>query len=89
MAARARLSKKGLMIHRLELVSEHMAVNLLTNVASALDRFPPTATCGWLDSTVALQWIRSLGEYKQFVSNRVEKIQARELATRKDLGEPR
>ena len=39
MAARARLSKKGLTIPRLELASEHMAVNLLTNVASALDGF--------------------------------------------------
>ena len=39
-AARARLSKKGLTIPRLELVSGHMAVNLLANVASALDGFP-------------------------------------------------
>ena len=75
-AARARLSKKGLTIPRLELVSGHMAVNLLANVASALDGFPVMERCCWLDSTVALHWIRSPGTYKQFVSNRVEKIQA-------------
>ena len=75
-AARARLSKKGLTIPRLELVSGHMAVNLLANVASALDGFPLMEKYCWLDSTVALHWIRSPGTYKQFVSNRVEKIQA-------------
>ncbi len=76
MAARARLSKKGLTIPRLELVSGHMAVNLLANVASALDGFPLMERYCWLDSTVALHWIRSPGTYKQLVSNRVEKIQA-------------
>lgn len=75
-AARARLSKRGLTIPRLELVSGHMAVNLLANVASALDGFPLMEKYCWLDSTVALHWIRSPGTYKQFVSNRVEKIQA-------------
>ena len=29
----------------------------------------------WLDSTVALHWIRGAGNYKQFVSNLVSKIQ--------------
>ena len=28
----------------------------------------------WLDSTVALHWIKGAGEYKQFVGNRVRKI---------------
>ena len=28
----------------------------------------------WLDSTVALHWIRGNGQYKQFVANRVSKI---------------
>ena len=53
-AARARLAKKGLTIPRLELVSGHMAVNLLTNVTEALEGFPLTAKYCWLDSTVAL-----------------------------------
>ena len=74
-ASRARLAKKGLTIPRLELVSGHMAVNLLTNVSVALEEFPVTGKYCWLDSTVALHWIRSPGEYKQFVSNRVQKIQ--------------
>ena len=30
----------------------------------------------WVDSTVALHWIRCPGEYEQFVNNRVQKIQA-------------
>ena len=34
-AARARLAKKGLTIPRLELVSGHMAVYLLTNMTEA------------------------------------------------------
>ena len=61
--ARARLSKKGLTIPRLELVSGHMAVKLLANVASALDGFPVMEKYCWLDSTVALHWIRSPGTY--------------------------
>ena len=75
-ASRARLAKKGLTIPRLELVSGHMAVNLLSNVSEALEGFPVTVKHCWLDSTVAPHWIRCPGEYKQFVSNRVEKIQA-------------
>lgn len=84
--ARARLSKKGLTIPRLELVSGHMAVNLLANVASALDGFPVMEKYCWLDSTVALHWIRSPGTYKQFVSNRVEKIQAHSEVTWRHVG---
>ena len=75
-ALRARSAKKGLTIPRLELVSGHMAVNLLSNVSEALEGFPVTVKYCWLDSTVALHWIRCPGEYKQFVSNRVQKIQA-------------
>ena len=85
-AARARLSKKGLTISRLELVSGHMAVNLLANVVSALDGFPLTERYCWLDSTVALHWIRSPGTYKQFVSNRIEKIQAHSEVTWRHVG---
>ena len=72
--ARARLAKQGLTIPRLELVSGHMAVNLLSNVRDALDRLPVGSLYAWLDSTVALHWIAGNGEYKQFVSNRVSKI---------------
>ena len=75
-ASRARLAKKGLTIPRLELVSGHLAVNLLSNVSEALEGLPVTVKYCWLDSTVALHWIGCPGEYKQFVSNRVQKIQA-------------
>ena len=74
-ASRARLAKKGLTIPWLELVSDHMAVNLLSNVSEALEGFPVTTRYCWLDSTVALRWIRCPGGYKQFVNNRVPKIQ--------------
>ena len=75
-AAKARLAKQGLTIPRQELVSGHMAVNLVTNVSEALEGFPVTEKYCWLDSTVILHWIKGPGEYKQFVSNRVNKIQA-------------
>ena len=68
--AKARLSKQGLTIPRKELVSAHMAVNLLDNVHIALEGFPVTSLVGWLDSSVALHWICGEGEYKTFVANR-------------------
>ena len=45
-------------------------------MTEALEGFPLTAKYCWLDSTVALYLIKSPGEYKQFVSNRVQKIQS-------------
>ena len=76
-AAKARLAKQGLTIPRLELVSAHIACNLVDNVRNALSGFPVQHTYGWLDSTVALHWIRGGGEHKQFVANRVKKIQSK------------
>ena len=73
-ATRSRLSKQGLTIPRLELVGGHMAVNLITNVREALEGLPLTSMHCWLDSLVALYWIRGQGEHKQFVSNRGQKI---------------
>ena len=80
-AARSRLAKQGLTIPRLELVAGHMAVNLAANVRDALDGLPVTNTHCWLDSSVALYWIRGQGEYKQFVSNRVQKINSHQRVT--------
>ena len=77
-AAKARLAKQGLTIPRLELVSGHMAANLLTNVHDALSGFPIVSQHAWLDSSVALHWIKGAGEYKQFVGNRVRKIREKE-----------
>ena len=75
--AKARLAKQGLTIPRLELVSGHMAVNLANNVRQALEGLPLAADihCS-LDSSVALHWISDHGDYRQFVANRVRKIQS-------------
>ena len=62
MAAKSRLAKQGLTIPQLELVSGHMAMNLITNVRQALEELTLAAKdyC-WLDSSVALQWIADKG----------------------------
>ena len=51
--AKARLAKQGLTIPRLELVSAHMATNLITNVEKALEGFPVN---GAMDGWIA-QWL--------------------------------
>ena len=72
--AKARLAKRNLTVPRLELVSAHMATNLVVNVRNALKDLPEPTVYGWLDSTVALHWILGNGLYRQFVANRVQKI---------------
>ena len=55
-----------------------MATNLLVNVIrNALDNIPTPRSYGWTDSTVVLHWIKGNGQYKQFVANRLAKIQLR------------
>ena len=78
-AAKARLAKQRLTIPRLELVAGHMAVNSVDNIRHALDGFPVTSVHCWLDSSVALHWIRGNGKYRQFVANRVKKINEHEI----------
>jgi hypothetical protein len=78
-AAKSRLAKQGLTIPPLDLVAGHMGVNAVNNVLRALEGFPLTAMYRWLDSTVALHWIRGGGEYRQFVANRVRKIQEHKI----------
>ena len=76
-AAKSCLAKKSLTIPRLELVSGHITVNLSTNMRVALEGFSMTKDIQcWLDSTVALHWLNDYGEYRQFVANRVKKIQS-------------
>ena len=58
-----------------------MATNLICNVKNALAGFPVTDLHYWLDSSVPLHWIQDHGEYKQFVANRVHKIQAHQEIT--------
>ena len=73
-AAKGRLAKLGLRVPRLELLSTHMATNLVTNVRNTLTNLHSPKVYAWLDSTVALNWILGNGQYKQFVDNRVKKI---------------
>ena len=72
--SRSRLAKKNLTIPRQELVGGHMAVNLVSNVETAIGTEKVSSVHCWLDSTVALYWIGGQGEYRQFVANRVRKI---------------
>ena len=76
-AANSCLAKKNLTVPRLELVSAHRAANLAMNATDALEGYPVRSVNGWTDSTMALHWIRGKGNYKQFVHNRVMKIQAK------------
>ena len=73
-AGKARLAKKGLTIPRLELVSMQMAANLVDNVRNTLEGYAVGCVYGWPDSMVALYWVAGKGNYKQFVANRVKKI---------------
>eukprot|EP00794_Sanderia_malayensis_P007573 gene7573-biopygen6100 len=81
LTAKSRLAKKSLSIPRLELVAAHMASNLVNNVREALRGYPVEDIYGWLDSTVALYWIRNKGSYKQFVANRVKLINEKHFIT--------
>ena len=74
--AKSRLAKRSLTVPRLELVGAHMATNLAVNVRNALPKVPVPSIHAWIDSMVALHWICGNGMYKQFVANRVAKIQA-------------
>ena len=78
--AKSRIAKRNLTITRLELVAGHMAVNLASNVEATLSNYEVGIHC-WLDSTVALYWIKGRGDYRQFVANRVQKIQQHEHVT--------
>ena len=76
-SSKSRLSKRELTIPGLELVAAHMAANLLENARTALNTCPVKNCYAWIDNTVVLHWIRSDGNYKQFVSNRVSKIKSK------------
>ena len=53
-----------------------MAANLITNVHEALENHSVVRLHCWLDSTVVLYWLQGNGGFKQFVANRVNKIQS-------------
>ena len=75
LAAKARLAKQGLTIPCLELVPGYMVMNLILNVKEASEGFPVGEMVYWLDSSVALHWFKGGENYKQFVANRVHKLQ--------------
>jgi hypothetical protein len=66
-----RISKHNTTIARLELVSGHMAANMVKNILSALKLRPIASVTVWMDSMVVLYWICNPGKsWKVFVSNR-------------------
>ena len=69
LTAKARLAKKGLTTPRLELVAAHMTADVVDNVKTTLKGYPVKKVYGWLDSSVALCWIKGENQYKQFVTN--------------------
>eukprot|EP00794_Sanderia_malayensis_P011522 gene11522-biopygen9193 len=81
LVSKSRLAKKGLTISRLELIAGQMATSLIDNVKQALKGQPIKSCTGWLDSSVALHWVRGQGSYKQFVHNRVKQIQSQDYIT--------
>lgn len=66
LAAKAWLAKKGLTVPRLELISAHMAANIVDNVRRALEEYVVWFVCGWKDSTVVLHWIADQGALNNF-----------------------
>ena len=77
-ASKSRISKRDLTIPRLELVSTHMACNLISNMKSALKNQNVRSVIDWTDSTVVLYWLNEQGSYNQFVRNRANKILERD-----------
>ena len=73
-AAKAQLAKQGLTIPRLELIGADMATNLITNIHEVLENNLMIHLHCRLDSTVVLYWLQGNGTFKQFVANRVNKI---------------
>ena len=61
LAAKAWLAKKGLTVPRLELISAHMAANIVDNVRRALEEYVVWFVYGWKDSTVVLQFLSNRG----------------------------
>ena len=75
LTSKSRISKRNTSIARLELISGHMAANMIKNVNLALERWPIRSCTVWMDSMVALYWISNPGKsWKVFVANRVRKI---------------
>ena len=59
-----------------------MVYNLIHNTRKVLSYLPVMGVYVWTDSTVCLQWINGQGNCKQFVSNRVKKINKEKIEWR-------
>ena len=59
LTSKSRLAKKNLTIPRLELIATHMDTNLLSNVKTALHKYPIRNCYGWSDSTTVLFWLQN------------------------------
>ena len=76
---------KELSIPRLELIACLILVNLMSTVKNALNsQVSVQKTKLWSDSMTALYWIMNQGEWKQFVSHRVNEIV--KLSKKEDWG---
>ena len=75
-ASRARIAKRGVTMPRLELIANHMNVNLGHNIYNALSKVVEVKQVYmWTNSQTALRWITNPQlPWKQFVGNRVQKI---------------
>ena len=74
LTSKSTISKRGISIAPLELISGHMAAHLARNICHALKRWPVETVMVWMDSMVALYWILNPGKsWKVFVANRVRK----------------
>ena len=82
LVSKTRLAKRDLTVPRLELVGCHMVSNLLHNTVNVLSHLPIKGVFAWTDSTVCLHWINGQGNYKQFIANRVKKINEKQVTWR-------
>ena len=75
-ASRARIGKWGVIMSRLELIANHMNINMGYNIYNALSKVVEVKQVYmWTDSQTALRWITNPQlPWKQFVGNRVRKI---------------
>lgn len=64
LTSKSRFSKRNTFIARLELVSGHMAANMVKNLCNALQLWLIKSTTIWMDSMVALFWITNPGNWR-------------------------
>ncbi|XP_044757073.1 uncharacterized protein LOC123315444 [Coccinella septempunctata] len=71
--AKSRLAPKNITLPRLELLAALLGVRLYITVTK-IKEFCDMKTYFWSDSMVTLTWIRTKGQWKTFVENRVKDI---------------